>query len=200
MNASLPAPVQALVAAFRTLPGVGPRTALRYAFAMMRASSAERTAFAESLTGLNRARLICATCGHVSGEDPCIFCRDPVRNIGVLCVVADPQDVLALEATGAFKGRYHVLGGVIRPLDGQRPEDLSITALLARIEQEKPSEIILALDPDMDGETTLLYLRRQLASLSLKVTRLARGLPVGSDLEYADETTLTDALNGRRDA
>lgn len=200
MAAPFPAPVQALLSAFRLLPGVGPKTALRYAFALLRASAQDRTAFAEALLALNKQRLVCGTCGHVSGEDPCVFCRNPARSNHTLCVVSEPQDVLAIEATGAFHGRYHVLGGVIRPLDGQRPEDLSIAALEKRIAANGVQEIILALDPDMDGETTMLYLRRLLEKYHLKVTRLARGLPVGSDLEYADETTLTDALNGRRDA
>lgn len=200
MNAPLPGPVQQLLSAFRLLPGVGPRTALRYAFAILRATPSDRTTFANALLDLNRATLICATCGHVSGENPCSFCRDPRRSNATLCVVAEPQDLLAIEATGAFTGRYHVLGGVIRPLDGKRPEELSIAALTARIHKDQPTEVILAMDSDMDGETTMLYLRRHLEKLPVKITRLARGLPVGSDLEYADETTLTDALTGRREA
>ncbi len=200
MRPAFPPAIDNLIAALRRLPGVGQKTALRYAFALLRAPSHERAGFADALTTLNRTRLVCSTCFHVAGKDPCDFCTNPARAGKTLCVVAEPQDLLAIEATGAYKGRYHVLGGVIRPLDGLRPEDLTVAQLEDRIRREKPEEVILALDPDMDGETTLLYLRKRLAALPVRLTRLARGLPVGGDLEYADETTLSDAFTGRREA
>ncbi|TAK04733.1 recombination protein RecR [Patescibacteria group bacterium] len=200
MRPSFPPAIENLLQSLRRLPGVGQKTALRYAFALLRAPAVDRAAFAQALTDLNRGRLVCSTCFHVAGNDPCMYCADPERSNRTICVVAEPQDLLAIEATGAYKGRYHVLGGVIRPLDGLRPEDLTVTQLEERIKKGKPEEVILALDPDMDGETTLLYLRKRLAALPVRLTRLARGLPVGGDLEYADETTLSDALTGRREA
>ena len=200
MRPSFPPAIENLLQSLRRLPGVGQRTALRYAFALLRAASHERADFADALTTLNRTRLVCSTCFHLAGKDPCTYCTDTERTARTLCVVAEPQDLLAIESTGAYKGRYHVLGGVIRPLDGLRPEDLTVNQLEERIRKEKPEEVILALDPDMDGETTLLYLRKRLAALPVRLTRLARGLPVGGDLEYADETTLSDALTGRREA
>lgn len=196
-----PRAIQELVDRFRRLPGVGPKTALRFSFAALRWADADRRALADALLAVARETTRCDTCANIAESNPCRLCSDPARDGGVICVVAEPQHLAAIEATGAFRGRYHVLGGVISPLDGINPDRLTIGALEIRIRVSQPTpvrEILLALEPSIEGETTMLYLAKRLASLGIAITRLARGLPVGADLEYADEITLGDALRGRR--
>lgn len=189
-----------LIEVFERLPGVGPKTALRYALALMRWGAPDRTRLAEVVTRLNALTTACAVCGNVTDASPCAICKDPQRDQRMLCVVAEPQDLLAIEKTGSFKGRYHVLGGVISPIDGVGPDQLTVSALETRIRQspEPITELILAFDSSIDGETSMSFLVSRFKSLVPTISRLARGLPMGSDLEYADEITLSDALTGRR--
>lgn len=196
-----PKAILELMEQFRRLPGVGPKTALRFVFAALRWTDADRDALARALRDVSAQTTRCETCMNVAESDPCRLCSDPARDGSVICVVAEPQHLAAIEATGAYRGRYHVLGGVLSPLDGITPDRLAITRLETRIKTAQPHpvlEVVLALEPSIEGETTMLYLARRLAPLGVKVTRLARGLPVGADLEYADEVTLGDALRGRR--
>lgn len=196
-----PKAIQELVDRFRRLPGVGPKTALRFAFAALRWQDADRRALADALLRVSAQTTQCAICTNVAESNPCRLCSDPARDGSLVCIVAEPQHVAAIESTGAYRGRYHVLGGVLSPLDGVTPERLTIAKLENRIRALDPKpvrEVILALDPSIEGETTMLYLAKRIAPLGVTVTRLARGLPVGADLEYADEVTLGDALRGRR--
>jgi recombination protein RecR len=198
MRPRFPAPLERLLVSLNRLPGVGPKTALRYLYGMLRWDAEERAALARSLLAVNESVLICDQCRTLSDRSPCGICADPKRRGDLLCVVAEPQDFLALESTGSYDGRYFVLGSVISPLRGVRPEDLPIQPLLDRVRRERVGEIILAFDPDAEGETTMLYLTKLLKPLGATVTRLGRGIPVGGDLEYADAVTLADALAGRR--
>lgn len=193
-----PEPVERLLASLNALPGVGPKTALRYMYAVLRWKSNERGELAAALLELNKTLLTCTRCRTLSDENPCAICKDPRRDPRIVCVVAEPQDLLALESTGAYNGLFYVLGAVISPLEGIRPEDLEIRSLIDRILQEEIQEIILALDPDAEGETTTLYLTKVLKQYPVSITRLGRGIPVGGDLEYADALTLKDALSGRK--
>lgn len=185
---------------FERLPGVGPKTALRFALAVMRFAPAERTAWSELFVRLNSLTTTCATCFGIADKSPCQICSDGQRDKSTICVVAEPQDLLAIERTGAFRGLYHVLGGLISPIDGVGPEQLSLTALETRLKTASPTvtELILAFDPSIDGEATGAYLAQKLGQTVNKISRLARGLPMGSDLEYADEVTLSDAISGRQ--
>ena len=186
---------------FRRLPGVGPKTALRYAFALLGWSDGDRRALALAVTSIAAMTARCNICFDIAESNPCRLCSDPARDGTIICVVALPQHLSSLEATGAYRGRYHVLGGLLSPLDGIGPEQLSIAALEHRLRAVTPHpvrECVLALDPSIEGETTMLYLAKRLAPLGVAITRLARGLPVGADLEYTDEVTLGDALRGRR--
>jgi recombination protein RecR len=199
--AGLPEPVQALVNALERLPGIGPKTASRLAFYLLRAQDDVAINLAEALLGLKANTSFCPVCFNITGAGhaTCEICADPQRDEGSLCVVEEPLDVLVLERTGAFKGRYHVLLGVLSPIEGIGPEDLKIRPLMDRVKTGKIKEVILATNPSMEGDATALYLRQQLAPYNLRVTRLARGLPVGGDLEYADQNTLLRALSGRQD-
>jgi recombination protein RecR len=154
---------------------------------------------ASSLTAVKDRIVYCSTCFNVTDQDPCRICADPGRDSSVLCVVEEPNDLLAMERTGEFRGRYHVLLGALSPLDGIGPDDLKVRELLARLEARSTSEVILATNPNVEGEATALYLAKLLRPLGVRVTRIARGLPVGGDLEYADQVTLTKALEGRRE-
>ncbi len=198
MRPRFPAPVERLLASLNKLPGVGPKTALRYMYATLHWSKEDRAALAAALFELNETLLECATCRTLSNENPCAICADPKRDAETLCVVSEPQDLLALESAGSYNGRYFVLGSVISPLQGVQPEDLALRPLLDRIASGGIREVILAFDPDAEGETTMLYLTKILKPLVPTVTRLGRGIPVGGDLEYADSQTLKDALAGRR--
>ncbi len=194
-----PEPLARLIDALQRLPGIGPKTAQRLAFFLLKRPAEEVAALAESLTQLKALIVYCRECGNVTQDDPCRICRDPRRDGRVLCVVEEPNDLLAIEKTGEFRGRYHVLLGALSPLDGIGPEDLKVRELLTRLEREPVEEIILATNPSVEGEATALYLAKLLKPLALRITRIARGLPVGGDLEYADEITLSKALEGRRD-
>lgn len=189
--------VQDLIDELGRLPGVGPKSAQRIAFHLLAAPAEEVQALTTALTEVKKRVRFCTVCGNVSEGELCRVCADPRRSDEVICVVEEPKDVVAIERTRGFRGRYHVLGGAINPLDRKGPDDLRIAELLARLRDGTVTEIILALDPNIEGEATGLYLARLLAPIGLKITRLASGLPVGGDLEYADEVTLGRAFEGR---
>jgi len=194
-----PEPVARLIEALQRLPGIGPKTAQRLAFFLLKRPTDEVSSLADSLTQLKALIVHCQVCFNVTQEDPCRICRDPRRDGRLLCVVEEPNDLLALDRTGEFRGRYHVLLGALSPLDGIGPEDLKVRELLSRLEREPVEEIILATNPSVEGEATAIYLGKLLKPFATRITRIARGLPVGGDLEYADEVTLSKALEGRRE-
>lgn len=199
--ASLPAPIQNLILAFERLPGVGPKTASRLAFYLLRAPADVSQQLAEALLALKSATGLCQNCFNITLVDQplCEICANPRRDESTICVVEEPLDVLVLERTEGFQGRYHVLHGVLSPIEGVVPDDLKIRPLIERVRRGGVREVILATNPSMEGDATALYLRQQLAPLGPRITRLARGLPVGGDLEYADQNTLLRALAGRQD-
>jgi recombination protein RecR len=199
--AILPAPVQNLINALARLPGIGPKTASRLAFYLLRSSDDLGEQLARALTELKSATGTCSICYNITlaGQEHCEICTNPQRADGTICVVEEPMDVLAMERTGGFNGRYHVLQGVLSPIEGIGPDDLKIRQLVERVRNGEAKEIILATNPSMEGDATALYLRQQLLNYPVRVTRLARGLPVGSDLEYADQNTLLRALAGRQE-
>jgi recombination protein RecR len=190
--------VQDLIDELGRLPGVGPKSAQRIAFHILAADPADVLRLAQTLREVKDRVRFCSICGNVAEEEQCRVCRDPRRDLTVLCVVEEPKDVVAIEKTREFKGRYHVLGGAISPIDGIGPDDLRIRELLARLADGTVTEVILATDPNLEGEATATYLARMIAPMGLTVSRLASGLPVGGDLEYADEVTLGRAFEGRR--
>lgn len=192
--------VQDLIDELGRLPGVGPKGAQRIAFHLLQADPVDVRRLADVLVEVKARVKFCTICFNVSEADLCRICRDPRRDPTVLCVVEEYKDVVAIERTREFRGRYHVLGGAISPIDGLGPEQLRIRELMMRLADNQVTEIILATDPNLEGEATATYLTRMLAHLDLRVTRLASGLPVGGDLEYADEVTLGRALAGRRSA
>ena len=194
-----PAPVARLIEALQRLPGVGPKTAQRMTFFLLKRPADEVRELSESLVAVKERIVYCRTCFNVTDEDPCRICADPARDDRVLCVVEEPNDLLAMERTGEYHGRYHVLLGALSPLDGVGPDDLKVRELLVRLEQGDVAEVILATNPNVEGEATALYLAKLLRPLGPRVTRIARGLPVGGDLEYADQVTLSKALEGRRE-
>ena len=194
-----PEPVARLIEALQRLPGIGPKTAQRLTFFLLKRPADEVQTLADSLTQLKARIVHCRICFNVTEDDPCRICSDPQRNQRILCVVEEPNDLLALERTGEFRGRYHVLLGALSPLDGIGPEDLRVRELLSRLETPGTEEIILATNPSVEGEATAIYLAKLLKPLGMRITRIARGLPVGGDLEYADEVTLSKALEGRRE-
>ena len=194
-----PEPIENLVAAFSRLPGVGPKTALRYVFQLLRQPEGDLESFARALVDLKKVST-CDTCFTYSETERCPICRDQKRHEHVLCVVAEPRDIATIEATDVYDGRYHVLGGTLNPIEGVTPEVLNVQKLLERLKKSNEiQEVILAFSPDVQGETTILYLTKHIRPLGKKVTRLARGLPLGADLEFADEITLGDAMTGRRE-
>jgi recombination protein RecR len=180
------------------LPGIGPKSAQRLAFHILQAEPADVRRLAEVLVTVKERARFCSTCGHVTEEEECRICRDPRRDPHSLCVVEESRDVIAIERTAEYRGRYHVLGGAISPIDGIGPDDLRIRELMQRLADGQITEVIIATDPNLEGEATATYLARMLNPLGLEVTRLASGLPVGGDLEYADEVTLGRAFAGRR--
>ncbi|WP_052847611.1 recombination mediator RecR [Streptomyces avicenniae] len=190
--------VQDLIDELGRLPGVGPKSAQRIAFHILQSEPADVKRLAHALTEVKAKVRFCAECGNVAQEERCRVCLDPRRDLTVICVVEEPKDVVAIERTREFRGKYHVLGGAISPIDGVGPGDLRIRELLARLADGAVTELILATDPNLEGEATATYLARMVGSLGLRVTRLASGLPVGGDLEYADEVTLGRAFEGRR--
>jgi len=198
-----PPALQNLIDHFSRLPGVGPKTALRFVFYLLKQPKEEVTKFAAALGVIKDNIATCQVCQNFSEKNPCPICADSRRDHSSICVVAEHQDLPVIENTGEHHGTYHVLGGVLDPLHGVTPDQLKIKELVARIQNAngKIREIILALNPDLEGETTMLYLTKLIKSFgkSIKITRLARGLPMGSDLEYADEVTVSDALKGRKE-
>ncbi len=197
----LPEPVENLITAFERLPGIGPKTASRLTFYLLRAPEEASLVLAEVLMRLKSATGQCQTCFNITLVDQpqCEICSNPRREEGIICVVEEPLDVLAMERTAGFYGKYHVLHGVLSPIEGVGPEDLKITPLIERVKKGNVTEVILATNPSMEGDATALYLRQHLIPLGVRVTRLARGLPVGGDLEYADQNTLLRALAGRQE-
>jgi recombination protein RecR len=192
-------PVARLIDEFSKLPGIGPKTAQRLTYFLLRAPADQAHALAEALVRMKERTVFCSVCFNMTELDPCAVCQDQRRDRAAICVVEEPLDVLALERTRVFRGLYHVLHGAISPVDGIGPEDLRIRELLDRVEREKIAEVVLATNPNLEGEATAMFIHRQLRALPVRVTRLARGLPVGGDLEYADEVTLSRALEGRRE-
>ncbi|HXG05310.1 MAG TPA: recombination mediator RecR [Candidatus Binatia bacterium] len=197
--AHYPEPVARLIEALQRLPGIGPKTAQRLTFFLLKRPAEEVRELAGALVAVKERIVYCRTCFNVTDEDPCRICRDPARDARVICVVEEPNDLLAMERTGEFRGRYHVLLGALSPLEGIGPEDLKVRELLARLDAGGTAEVILATNPNVEGEATALYLAKLLRPLGVRVTRIARGLPVGGDLEYADQVTLSKALEGRRE-
>ena len=191
-------PLQRLIEKFCTLRGVGHKTAVRYAFSVLDMSEEEAAEFAEALISAKRDICPCAVCGNLSEGGSCSVCSDTARDSGVICVVEDSRAVMAIEKVKEYTGLYHVLGGVISPMDNVGPDQLRIKELLERINNTNVRELIIATNPNVEGETTAMYLSKLVAPLGIKVTRLAYGVPVGADLEYADEMTLMRALDGRR--
>jgi recombination protein RecR len=195
---SLPDPLVRLVEELQRLPGIGPKGAQRLAFHILRTPREEADQLADAIRALKERITYCSVCNNVTDSDPCSFCRNDARDHSVICVVEEPQNVAAVEKTREFKGVYHVLMGALSPLQGVGPDDLRISGLLARI-GNGVREVILATNPNVEGEATALYLARLLKPLGVRVTRIAMGVPVGSDLEYTDEITMHKALEGRRD-
>ena len=190
--------VQDLIDELGRLPGIGPKSAQRIAFFLLAAEAPDVERLAATLVRVKNEVKFCTICGNVAESDVCRICGDPRRDPTVICVVEEPKDVVAIERTREFRGRYHVLGGAISPIDGIGPDDLRIRELLGRLQDDAVTELILATDPNLEGEATATYLARLLKPMGLTVTRLASGLPVGGDLEYADEVTLGRAFSGRR--
>lgn len=198
---TFPPPIQRLINFFRTLPGVGPKTATRFVMELLKRSEDELRAFGYALVDLKQSARLCSTCFNYSMQNPCEICQNKQRDQSILCIVAKPQDLICIENTQEFNGLYHVLHGVLDPIAGVKPEDLKIKELITRIEKNRSiiKEVILAFNPDIEGETTAIYLSNLLKNYQIKITRLAKGLPAGGDLEYADNITLTAALKGRRE-
>ena len=192
--------VQELIDELGRLPGVGPKAAQRLAFHILEADPQDMKRLVEAITTVKERVKFCSVCGNVTEQELCNICRDPRRDPAVICVVEESKDVLAVERTRSFRGRYHVLGGAINPIAGVGPEQLRIRELLTRLNDGAIQEVIIATDPNLEGEATATYLARMLKTIGITVTRLASGLPVGGDLEYADEVTLGRAFEGRRNA
>ncbi len=192
-------PIQRLIDSLVQLPGIGPKSASRLAFHLLRTPTDQVQELANAIGELKANIVYCRRCQNLTTTDPCTICADRNRDAKVICVVEEPLDVVAIERTGSFRGLYHVLHGVINPVEGIGPDDLRIGALMDRARVESPTEILVATNPTMEGEATGMYLARLLHPMGIRVTRLARGLPMGGDLEYADEVTLSRALEGRRD-
>jgi recombination protein RecR len=190
--------VQDLIDELGQLPGVGPKSAQRIAFHLLAADPADVQRLAKVLQTVKEQVRFCRICGNVSEQEECRVCRDPRRDLALICVVEEPKDVVAIEKTREFRGRYHVLGGAISPIEGIGPDDLRVRELMVRLQDGTITELILATDPNLEGEATATYLARLVKPMGLRVTRLASGLPVGGDLEYADEITLGRAFEGRR--
>jgi recombination protein RecR len=196
---SAAAPVARLIEEFHKLPGVGPKSAQRLTYYLLRAPEEEARALAQAILEMKEKITFCSTCQNVTDRDPCAICANPERDSSLICVVEEPLDILALERTRSYNGLYHVLHGVISPMDGVGPEHLKVEELLERLKGGTVQEVILATNPNLEGEATAMYLTRLLRPLGVRVTRLARGLPSGADLEYADDLTLTRALEGRQE-
>jgi recombination protein RecR len=197
--AAAAAPVARLIEALQRLPGIGPKSAQRLAYFLLRAPEAENRSLAQAIGELKERIRLCSVCQNITEDDPCPVCADSERDRSVICVVEEPLDILALERSGSFRGLYHVLHGVISPMDGVGPEDLKVDQLVARLRNGSVSEVIMATNPNLEGEATAMYVKRLIEPLGVRVTRLARGLPTGADLEYADDVTLARALEHRQE-
>lgn len=192
-------PVSRLIEEFNKLPGIGPKSAARLTYYLLRLPEVEVRALAEAIIAVKERTVLCSLCLNVTDSDPCAICSSKERDHSIICVVKEPLDILAIERTGQYKGLYHVLHGVLSPMDGVGPDDLKIKELLQRIRTGSVKEVIVATNPNLEGEATAMYLQKLISPFGTKLTRLARGLPIGGDLEYADEITLTHALQGRRE-
>jgi len=192
-------PIARLIEEFNKLPGIGPKSAQRLTYYILRASAEEAEALADAIRTIKEKIILCSTCYNITDSDPCAICQDQDRERSIICVVEEPIDIIPLERTKKYRGLYHVLHGVISPSDGVGPEELKTKELLSRLNGGSIAEIILATNPNVEGEATAMYLQRLIAPLGTRVTRLARGLPYGGDLEYADDVTIARALEGRQD-
>jgi len=194
-----PEPVSRLIAELKELPGIGAKSAQRIAFYLLRAPEEDALHLSRAIVDVKEKIVTCTSCNNVTDEDPCQYCSSPERSSSVVCVVEEPPNVVAIEKTHEFKGRYHVLMGSLSPLSGIGPEQLKIAGLLSRIGEGEVEEVILATNPNLEGEATAIYLSKLIKPLGIKVTRIAMGIPVGSELDYADEVTMGKALSGRRE-
>ena len=194
-----PQPIARLIDAFSKLPGIGSKTAARMAFHVMRMKEDDVVEFAKALVHLKKNLIYCSTCCNIADQDPCPICADAARDVRVICVVQEPKDVIAMERTREFRGKYHILQGAISPMDGVGPDQIRLSELLHRLNDDRVEELILATNPNVEGEATAMYISRLVKPFGIRVTRIAHGLPVGGDLEYADEITLSKALEGRRE-
>lgn len=199
MSVYYPPPVAKLIEELTKLPGIGPKTAQRLAFHVLAMPTENVAALAGALVEAKEKTVYCSICQNISDRDPCALCRGDDRDPSTICVVQEPRDVVAMERTREYRGLYHVLHGAISPLEGIGPDDIKVRELLARAGSGNVKEVILATNPNIEGEATAMYIARLLKPMGIKVTRIARGLPIGGDLEYADEVTLTKALEGRRE-
>lgn len=199
MHYYYPEPIAKLIEGFTKLPGIGPKTAQRLTFHVINMEEQEVLEIAKALVHVKRDLHYCSVCQNITDVDPCHICNNKTRDRSVICVVQEPKDVIAMEKTREYTGMYHVLNGVISPMEGIGPEDIKIKELLIRLKDEQVKELILATNPNIEGEATAMYLSKLVKPFDIKVTRIAHGLPVGADLEYADEATLTKALEGRRE-
>lgn len=192
-------PVEELIAELKKLPGIGSKSAQRLAFYIVRASSSEARGLAESILNVTDSIRYCSVCYNITDVDPCFYCTDPLRDRGLICVLEEPHNVVAVEKTREYRGLYHVLLGVLSPLNGIGPDQLKIKGLLQRLKDGRVEEVIVATNPSVEGEATALYLSKLIKPLQVRVTRIAMGVPVGGDLDYADEITMARALEGRRE-
>ena len=198
-SASTAAPVARLIEALHRLPTIGPKSAQRLTYYLLRASNEEAQALADAIVDLKEKIILCSICQNVTEIDPCGICTDEQRDQALICVVEEPLDILALERSRSYRGLYHVLHGVVSPMDGVGPDDLKLNELVARLRNGSVNEVIMATNPNLEGEATAMYVSRLVTPLGVRVTRLARGLPTGADLEYADDVTLAQALEHRQD-
>lgn len=194
-----PEPISKLIDSFTKLPGIGPKTAVRLAFFVLEMNDDDVVDFAKALVSAKRELSYCTICGHITDQPVCTICEETTRDETILCVVEDSRDVIAMEKMKEFNGRYHVLHGAISPMDGIGPEDINVPSLIQRLRDSDIEEIILATNPNIEGEATAMYISRLIKPSGIKTTRIAHGLPVGGDLEYADEVTLAKSLEGRRE-
>lgn len=194
-----PEPISKLMDSFMKLPGIGPKTAVRLAFHVLNMKDDDVLNFANALVNAKRELMHCSICGHITDKEVCSVCSDPNRDESIICVVEDPKDVIAMEKMKEFNGKYHVLHGAISPMDGIGPEDINVPDLINRLKDEEVKELILATNANIEGEATAMYISKLVKPSGIRTTRIAHGLPVGGDLEYADEVTLSRALEGRRD-
>lgn len=192
-------PLEELIAELKKLPGIGSKSAQRLAFHIVRASSTEARGLAEAILNVTESIRYCSVCYNITDVDPCFYCADPIRDQSLICVLEEPHNVIAVEKTGEYRGLYHVLLGVLSPLNGIGPDQLKIKALLERLNDGEVKEVIVATNPSVEGEATAFYLSKLIKPLQVRVTRIAMGVPVGGDLDYADEMTMARALEGRRD-